>query len=874
MPLRLVASKMNSINALRSAPATRAAALLLSWLLVLPPASPLFASSRKGDKLRNDARAEENKGNLDHALQLAEQAMDQDPSDPAYRLEVYRIRFEDGAMHLKNARKLRDAGKLEEALAEFERAYGVDPSSDIAAQEIQRTKEMIERNKGNGSSPNAQAAEDKTLTPAELARKQTKERTDALLPVPELKPLNNDLIDLKMNNQRPRIMFETVGKIAGINVIMDPEYDTQQTIRAQSIDLSRTTLEQALDQLAVLTKSFWKPLSPNTIFVTVDNPTKRREYAEQVVKVFYLSNVTTPQEMQEMLTVLRTVVDVQKVFSFTAQNALVVRADADTMALVEKLVSSLDKPRPEVVVDFMVLEVSSTHIRNITAAFGSTGITTNAIFAPRPGITTPGIQTSTGAGSTTTTTGTTSTTTTPPTTGTGGVTPGTPTSTNVPLSALSHISSADYSLTNLPGAAFEALLNDSATRVLQSPQIRAVDNVKASLKIGDKVPTATGSFQPGVAGVGVSPLVNTQFTFLDVGVNVEVLARVHENNEVSLHMDLDVSQVKDRINLGGVDEPEISQNKATADIRMRDGEVNLIGGIIQQTDSKQTTGIPGLATIPLLGRLFSGENTEKDKTELVIALVPHIVRAPDITESDLREVAAGNATQIKVSFAPRTIPAQGGAAGPQGNNPNPPAPPPTAPVLPPPAATAPAAPPATAPPATAPPATAPPATAPPAPAPPATAPPATAPPATAPPAAGPARISFLPGTVNTQLSSTITVTLRADNVTDLNSAAAQLRYDPRILRINNIVAGDLPQRNVAAMEPSKNILNDTGQAEMSLSRGPNAGGVSGAGGLFTVVFQAVGRGNTNVSVASVTMRTSTGQPINAPAPPPLAVNVR
>src|SRR5262249_39106360 len=148
-------------------------------------------------------------------------------------------------------------------------------------------------------------------------------------------------------------------------------------------------------------------------------------------------------------------------------------------------------------------------------------------------------------------------------------------------------------------------------------------------------------------------LVNTQFTFIDVGVNVEILPQVHDNNEVSLHVDLDVSQVKDRVNIGGIEQPEISQNKSTADVRLREGEVNLIGGIIQQTNSRAITGIPGLGQIPILGRLFSGENTEKDKSELVIALIPHIVRGPDVTESNLRGVAAGNATQIKVNYAPR-----------------------------------------------------------------------------------------------------------------------------------------------------------------------------------------------------------------------------
>jgi general secretion pathway protein D len=805
-------------------------AIILVFLLALPPL-PLVAKTRKGDKLRNDARNEEVKGNLDHALELAEQAMSQDPSDPSYVLEVRRVRFEAGMFHVKNGQKIRAAGQLDEALAEFVKAYGMDPASDIAAQEIKRTKEMIERNKNGGQTPIASigAEEKKTLTPSELARREAQDRTASLLDVPELRPLNNDLIDLRMLNQKPRVMFETVAKLAGVNVLFDPEYNQQQTITAVNIDLSRTTLEEALDQIGVVTKSFWKPLSQGTIFVTVDNPTKRREYAEQVVKVFYLSNVTSPQEMQEMLTVLRTVVDVQKVFNYTAQNALIVRAEADTMALVEKLIADLDKAKSEVVIDVMVMEVTSSYVRNLGIAFAPTGISTSAVFAPRPGITTPGL---------TTTPGTT------PAAGTTATPATTSSTTQVPLPSLGHISSADYSLTNLPGAQFEALLNNSNTRVLQSPQIRTTDNVKASIKIGDKVPTATGSFQPGVAGVGVSPLVNTQFTFLDVGVNVDILPRVHDNNEVSLHMELDISQVKDRIDLGGVSEPEISQNKATADVRLRDGEVNLIGGIIQNTSSRGVTGIPGLASIPIFGKLFSAENVEKDKTELVIAIIPHIVRGPDISEANLRGVAAGNATQIKVGYGRRKPAAinpqpEGGMVVTPSN----------------------AGPPATAPPLVTPAPIAPPATAPPAPAGPAT-------------PGGPARISFLPGdSVNTQLSQAVTVTLYAENVADLVSATAHLQYDPRILRINNIAAGDLPQKNGSQLTPAKNILNDSGQADMSITRGPD-GGVSGAGGLFSIVFQAVGRGNTSVAVSGFAMSSSTGQPIPSNTPPGLSISVQ
>ena len=159
-------------------------------------------------------------------------------------------------------------------------------------------------------------------------------------------------------------------------------------------------------------------------------------------------------------------------------------------------------------------------------------------------------------------------------------------------------------------------------------------------------------------------------------------------------------------------------------------------------------------------------------------------------------------------------------------------------------------------------------------------PPATAPPVATPttpiPVTGPAHITFVPPAADAQLNSTVTITVAGDGITDMVSAAAQLRFDPRILRINNIVAGDLSQRGLPqpALEPSKNILNDSGQADMSISRGPTAGGISGAGGLFTVVFQAVGRGNTTVSLASVSLTASTGQPIAANAPPPLVVNVK
>jgi general secretion pathway protein D len=270
--------------------------------------------------------------------------------------------------------------------------------------------------------------------------------------------------------------------------------------------------------------------------------------------------------------------------------------------------------------------------------------------------------------------------------------------------------------------------------------------------------------------------------------------------------------------------------------------------------------------------LFNAENIDKEKNELVIAIVPHVVRGIDITDADLKGVMSGSSRQIRVEYAPHraAAPPEQSQTQPQAN---------AAGV----AGVVAAGPPATAPPITAASVTTTPGTSVVA-APPATAPAVTAPPATAPPAVpavpgGPARISFLPGNVDTQLSQTVNVTIYAENATNLASAAAHLQYDPKILRINNVVAADLIQKNSAPLQPSKNILNDAGQADLTVSRAPKDGAASGSGGLFTVVFQAVGRGNTSVTVTGLALNApdgngSSGPRIAANIPAALNVNVR
>ena len=176
------------------------------------------------------------------------------------------------------------------------------------------------------------------------------------------------------------------------------------------------------------------------------------------------------------------------------------------------------------------------------------------------------------------------------------------------------------------------------------------------MQIGDRIPYATGSFQPGVGTVGVSPLVSTQFQFVDTGVTVIMTPQVHSAQEVTMHLEITVSQVSQYINLGGLQQPVISQRKSTTDIRLRDGEVNLLGGLNQITNSNTLNGIPGLVDIPVLGKyLFGNPSSTKADEQLMIALVPHIVRTPDYTPENLRGIFAGSDQVVKLSYAPRVV---------------------------------------------------------------------------------------------------------------------------------------------------------------------------------------------------------------------------
>ena len=823
------------------------------WLAVamLAPLAPLEARTRKGDKFLAEGRIAESKKDWDAALASYEKALSEDPAELTYQMAAQKARFQCAQAHVDTGLRLRGRGQLDESLAEFQKAYGINPGSAIAAQEVDLTRQMLERERKRQAATGKEApAAERALTPVQEYHQQERDRLGRLMGVPELKPLNPAPINLKMNN-KTKVLFDTVAKYAGINLLWDPDYQKSSN-DGFNVELNDSTIEQALDYLAVLTHSFWKPISANTIFVTNENPNKRRDYEEQVVKVFYLQNIQNDAELNEVVTVLRTVADLQKVYPYKGQNAIIARGEADKVELAEKIIGDIDKPKAEVVVDLMVIEASTTFSRQVTAAIASTGLNLPVSFNPRSGIQ---VQNSTSANSSTNNSNTTNTS---GLTNTTATTSSSTTGALIPLNALSRISNADFA-TTLPSALLQAALSDAGSRILQAPQLRSVDNVKATLKIGEKEPIATGSFQPGVAGVGVNPLVNTQFTYQDVGVNVEITPRVHENGDVTMHIDLDISTVASYVNVGGISQPVIGQRKVQHDIRMREGEVGLLGGLINTEDNKTVTGIPGLASIPILGNLFKGSSVNHNRDELMIVVIPHVIRQPEITADNLRTIAVGTNAITHLNRSPR--PQESPAVQPSVAEIQPP-PPPT-PALP--AAAAPAPVPTVINPLPVPPAAG---------MPPATAPqlaPGTEPPPTGGPATadfnGPTRVYFKPGHMDAMAGTNFTVAVTLDNGLDVASAPMIIEFDPKLLHLNDIALGGLLSSTGQKPVFNKNIQNERGAASVILNVIPDNPGVTAATGtLVTLNFQAVAAGSGTVTIQSVAVKNARGSVIHTGSP--------
>jgi general secretion pathway protein D len=407
------------------------------------------------------------------------------------------------------------------------------------------------------------------------------------------------------------------------------------------------------------------------------------------------------------------------------------------------------------------------------------------------------------------------------------------------------------------------LLSDANTKVLQSPRLRATNMQKATMKIGERIPIATGTFNTGVSSSVLAGVAQTQFTYIDIGVNIEMTPTIHADGDVTLKLKIEDMSEGSSVTISGVTEPIIIQKNSEQTIRLREGEVSILGGILEKSDSTSWNGIPGLSSIPILRYLFGSKDHTIDTDELVFMLVPHIVRGAGVTASNMRPVDTGVGQSIQL----RRLPVDGAAAN-------------AAPVVqtgiattsigtfkaPSAAAAAPAAiaemqqsaegalntpqiegprSPAS-----------------PKPANPAMAPVATPAPTATPPGGSVRFMLNSPGLITS--GSTFQIPVVISGAADIASVPLKVHYDASKLSLVGVSPGDFLNRDNQTVSPT---FRDDGPGNITInaSRPGGAPGVNGAGVVYVLSFQAKAPGDSTVAITQPVAITKSQQTVPATA---------
>ena len=798
-------------------------------------------------------------GDLDQAVVYYRQAAQADPDNANYKIALQRASLAASRAHLDKARDFESKDQLEAALGEYRLATEYDPSNRQAANKVAEIDRTLRER--------AEAARPKP--PIQSMRERARASSEpALINLKQVLPL------IRFNNASLRDVLTAIAGATGINVT----YDRDVQDRPVTVQLDGVTLEQALNQLMTMNQLSYKVISDRTIFVFPDVAPKHIQYDDQVVKTFYLSHTDVTDITQLLSSLIRLPgVAVQPAIAFNkTNNTVIARATTGVMSIIEKVISQVDKPRAEIVVDVEILEVDRSRaktygldlseyaIGTIFSPEVSPSSTLAATPTPTPG-TTP--STTTGGGATTTP-GT-------QTTNTGKSTPPSQVQSPPPfnLNTISRgLTTADFYLA-VPTAIIHALESDTRTKVVAKPQLRGAEGTKLTLKVGQQIPVVSTSYTPiATGGAGVNPL--SSYQYKDVGVNIEMTPRVTLDGDIILDLTLEDNQVGSDKAVAGVTVPTFVQRTVGTRLRLRDGESNLLAGLMQESDQSSVTGFPGAIHVPGLKQLFSRNNSQNDQVEIVMMLTPHIIRSQEITEDDLKTIYIGSQQNLGVGGPPPLIapgvgeneaaapaapaaprpgqpgyvqPGPGGVAVavPPGSTPVPgtvlaPTPPPPT------TAAAPPTPPAET--------TPPPAAATPPPVAPA-APPA---PAT-PPAAAPSTSTTSAGLGNAQIVITppgttfrvgggpYTVPISVVNATRLSTITLTITFDPAVVRVRAVQEGSFMKTGGVITTFAQSV--NAGRVDITISRAADATGAVGTGLLAALQIEPVASGTVTLTVS-------------------------
>jgi general secretion pathway protein D len=563
-------------------------------------------------QLHRDGLAEVERGNYEAGVSKLSEAVAQDPQNMMYKLDLT-ARREDSIQRLISAGDaLRAAGQYDTAVSTYRRVLTIEAGNQRALHGIdavetdRRHAGMVgeafkdfERKDYEGADAILRTVlnEDSGFGPATALAAKINLARGPMNAAPRLKTRNNAKVTLQFRDAPTKMVFEVLARQTGINFVLDKDVksDSKTTIFVQEVPIEEA-IDMVLDQNALARQI----LSSNMVLIYPNTPAKQKDYEEQIVHTFYLTNAL-PKDVEGML---KSVLGAKTLFVDERTSVVVMRDTPDAVRMAEKLVASIDVPEPEVLIEVEVLEIARSKLLNL-------GITPPGSFTASASPIKGAAAGATGGGS-------------------------------LVLSDLSHQNANTIQVSSVSLTA-NALQTMSNTSTLASPRIRARNKEKAKILIGSRVPVITSSTALLTSGTASSSSVQ----YLDVGLTLEVQPTVYLDGDVSIKIGMEVSSITDTKQVQGTLAYTIGTRNANTLLRLKDGETQILAGLIQDSDTRSAAGIPGLSQIPIVGRLFGSHNSDREKSEIVLSITPHIIRTQARAASDSTEFWYGTETRSR-----------------------------------------------------------------------------------------------------------------------------------------------------------------------------------------------------------------------------------
>ena len=574
--------------------------------------------NREGLALLDEGRYEEGLGKLQEAVK-------EEPDNMSYRMALRRNQEQTAIRLLVEATEARTAGRRDEARAIYRRILRIEPNNKRATDGLdelamdERHDRIIADAETQLKSGDLDAAST-TLKPVLLENPKNSQaltlqrKLDELLAkervaAPSLKAQFKKTVTLQFADANIKMVFEALSRVSGVNVLLDKDVKPDLKV---SIFVKDVTVEDAIDLIIMQSQLEKKIISDNTIFLYPNIPSKVRDYQDLMIRSFHLTNA----DPKQMMTMLKTVLKTKDIFLNEKINSIVIRDTPDAIRLAEKMIADQDIAEPEVMMEVEVLEVNRTRLSDIGIKWPDQLSLTALGSAAVPGAV-------------------------------GAI--GTAAATAPTLYELKHLNSDHIVASPSMSVALKAMLQDTDTNILASPRIRARNREKAKIMIGDRVPVITNAVTPVSTG---SPVVTGSVQYLDVGLKLEVEPDIHLNNEVAIKINLDVSSIVKEVQntLSGTLAYQIGTRNASTMLQLKDGETQILAGLIDNQQRNSASKIPGLGQLPILGHLFSEHNNNGSKTEVILSITPHIVGK--VHQPDANEVEYWSGTEDNVHTKP------------------------------------------------------------------------------------------------------------------------------------------------------------------------------------------------------------------------------